>query len=124
MWMKMRVQDAGSWGVWACPHHQCTTCGRKAAAGIIEVNCLGVCPRGAVTVVNGAAEYSPCTRPAEGLPGDCAGYMRVVSEARVGAGAAATGCGARCARRSRRRHGVVRFCCNHRSFCAASVRVL
>ena len=28
--------------------------GRKAAAGIIEVNCLGVCPRGAVTVVNGA----------------------------------------------------------------------
>jgi len=29
--------------------------GRKAAAGIIEANCLGVCPRGAVTVVNGAA---------------------------------------------------------------------
>ncbi|ATP21172.1 MULTISPECIES: hypothetical protein [Sphingobium] len=29
--------------------------GRKAAAGIIEVNCLGVCPRGAITVVNGAA---------------------------------------------------------------------
>ena len=28
--------------------------GRKAAAGIIEVNCLGVCPKGAVTVVNGA----------------------------------------------------------------------
>jgi len=28
--------------------------GRKAAAGIIEVNCLGVCPNGAVTVVNGA----------------------------------------------------------------------
>lgn len=28
--------------------------GRKAAAGIVEVNCLGVCPRGAVTVVNGA----------------------------------------------------------------------
>ncbi|HKT78489.1 MAG TPA: (2Fe-2S) ferredoxin domain-containing protein [Sphingobium sp.] len=28
--------------------------GRKAAAGIIEVNCLGVCPQGAVTVVNGA----------------------------------------------------------------------
>lgn len=27
--------------------------GRKAAAGIVEVNCLGVCPKGAVTVVNG-----------------------------------------------------------------------
>ena len=29
--------------------------GRKAAAGIVEVKCLGVCPPGAVTVVNGAA---------------------------------------------------------------------
>jgi predicted metal-binding protein len=29
--------------------------GRKAAAGIVEVGCLGVCPKGAVTVVNGAA---------------------------------------------------------------------
>ena len=28
--------------------------GRKAAVGIVEVNCLGVCPKGAVTVVNGA----------------------------------------------------------------------
>ncbi|MCI4588552.1 (2Fe-2S) ferredoxin domain-containing protein [Sphingobium sp. BYY-5] len=28
--------------------------GRRADAGIIEVNCLGVCPKGAVTVVNGA----------------------------------------------------------------------
>lgn len=28
--------------------------GRKAAAGIVEVNCLGACPKGAVTVVNGA----------------------------------------------------------------------
>ena len=28
--------------------------GRKAAAGIVEVNCLGVCPKGAVTVVDGA----------------------------------------------------------------------
>lgn len=28
--------------------------GRKASAGIIEVNCLGVCPKGAVTVINGA----------------------------------------------------------------------
>lgn len=29
--------------------------GRKGAAGIVEVKCLGVCPKGAVTVVNGAA---------------------------------------------------------------------
>ncbi len=29
--------------------------GRKGRAGIIEVKCLGVCPRGSVTVVNGAA---------------------------------------------------------------------
>jgi len=29
--------------------------GRKGAGGIVEVKCLGVCPRGAVTVVNGAA---------------------------------------------------------------------
>lgn len=28
--------------------------GRKAAAGIVEVKCLGVCPRDAVTVVNGS----------------------------------------------------------------------
>ncbi len=28
--------------------------GRKAAAGIVEVNCLGICPKGAVTVVNGS----------------------------------------------------------------------
>lgn len=28
--------------------------GRKASAGIVEVNCLGVCPKGAVTVINGA----------------------------------------------------------------------
>lgn len=28
--------------------------GRKAAVGIVEVNCLGVCPKGAVTVINGA----------------------------------------------------------------------
>lgn len=28
--------------------------GRKAAAGIVDVKCLGVCPRGAVTMVNGA----------------------------------------------------------------------
>ena len=29
--------------------------GRKAAAGLLEVDCLGICPKGAVTVVNGAA---------------------------------------------------------------------
>lgn len=29
--------------------------GRKARAGIVEVSCLGVCPRGAVTVVDGAS---------------------------------------------------------------------
>lgn len=29
--------------------------GRKGAAGIVEVKCLGVCPRGAVTVINGSA---------------------------------------------------------------------
>ncbi|HEX7781852.1 MAG TPA: (2Fe-2S) ferredoxin domain-containing protein [Sphingobium sp.] len=29
--------------------------GRKGAAGILEVGCLGVCPKGAVTVVNGAS---------------------------------------------------------------------
>lgn len=29
--------------------------GRKAAAGVVDVKCLGVCPRGAVTVINGAA---------------------------------------------------------------------
>lgn len=28
--------------------------GRKAEAGVVDVKCLGVCPRGAVTVVNGA----------------------------------------------------------------------
>lgn len=29
--------------------------GRKAAAGVVDVKCLGVCPRGAVTVINAAA---------------------------------------------------------------------
>lgn len=29
--------------------------GRKGAIGIMEVKCLGLCPGGAVTVVNGAA---------------------------------------------------------------------
>jgi predicted metal-binding protein len=29
--------------------------GRKAAAGLVDVKCLGVCPKGAVTVVNAAS---------------------------------------------------------------------
>ena len=29
--------------------------GRKSVLGIVEVKCLGVCPRGAVTVINGKA---------------------------------------------------------------------
>lgn len=29
--------------------------GRKSAAGVVDVKCLGVCPRGAVTVVDAAA---------------------------------------------------------------------
>jgi predicted metal-binding protein len=29
--------------------------GRKSAAGIVEVSCLGICPKGSVTVVNGSA---------------------------------------------------------------------
>lgn len=29
--------------------------GRKSAAGVVDVKCLGVCPRGAVTMVNAAA---------------------------------------------------------------------
>lgn len=29
--------------------------GRKAAAGVVDVKCLGVCPRGGVTMVNAAA---------------------------------------------------------------------
>ncbi|RDE05222.1 (2Fe-2S) ferredoxin domain-containing protein [Sphingomonas aracearum] len=28
--------------------------GRKGRAGVVEVKCLGICPRDAVTVVNGA----------------------------------------------------------------------
>lgn len=30
--------------------------GRKATLGIVEVKCLGVCPRDAVTVINGAQD--------------------------------------------------------------------
>ena len=29
--------------------------GRKAEAGVVDVKCLGVCPRGAVTLVNATA---------------------------------------------------------------------
>lgn len=29
--------------------------GRKSTAGVVDVKCLGVCPRGAVTLVNGAS---------------------------------------------------------------------
>ncbi|MBX3592839.1 MAG: (2Fe-2S) ferredoxin domain-containing protein [Sphingomonas sp.] len=29
--------------------------GRKARVGIVDVKCLGICPRGAVTVIDGAA---------------------------------------------------------------------
>lgn len=28
----MSEADSSSWGTWACPHHSCATCGRKAAA--------------------------------------------------------------------------------------------
>lgn len=28
--------------------------GRKSALGVVEVGCLGVCPKGAITVVDGA----------------------------------------------------------------------
>lgn len=38
--------------------------GRKAAAGIVDVKCLGVCPRGAVTVVNAAASQEWLIVPA------------------------------------------------------------
>ncbi|MDG5487542.1 DUF1636 domain-containing protein [Sphingomonas sp. BGYR3] len=33
--------------------HLGTGKGRKGRLGIVEVKCLGVCPRGAVTVING-----------------------------------------------------------------------
>lgn len=32
--------------------------GRKAATGIVEVKCLGICPKGAVTVIDGAEPQS------------------------------------------------------------------
>jgi len=41
----MREEDASCWGTWACPHHSCLTCGRKAAAaGGLLFRCA-VCPR-------------------------------------------------------------------------------
>jgi predicted metal-binding protein len=40
--------------------------GRKGAAGVVEVKCLGVCPRGAVTVVNGSASREWLLVPAGG----------------------------------------------------------
>ena len=45
--------------------------GRKGSLGIIEVKCLGVCPKGAVTVVNGAAPGVAigARRPADGSGG-------------------------------------------------------
>ena len=42
--------------------------GRKAPVGIIEVGCLGVCPKGAVTVVNaGASSQWLLVRPGADL---------------------------------------------------------
>jgi len=42
--VKMREEDAGSFGVWACPHHQCAICGRKANhVGGLLFRC-SVCP--------------------------------------------------------------------------------
>lgn len=47
--------DGGERLAKALRRHLALKKGRKAAAGIVEVNCLGICPKGAVTVVNGAA---------------------------------------------------------------------
>ncbi|WP_315763894.1 (2Fe-2S) ferredoxin domain-containing protein [Sphingomonas sp. Y38-1Y] len=42
--------------------------GRKGAAGVVEVKCLGVCPRDAVVVVNGAESRTwHLVRPASDL---------------------------------------------------------
>ncbi|EOD36957.1 hypothetical protein EMIHUDRAFT_201303 [Emiliania huxleyi CCMP1516] len=41
----MAEEDATAWGIWACPHHSCSTCGRKAAAaGGLLFRCA-VCPQ-------------------------------------------------------------------------------
>jgi len=40
-----RQADSTSFGLWACPHHSCATCGRKAAAaGGLLFRCA-VCPQ-------------------------------------------------------------------------------
>jgi predicted metal-binding protein len=38
--------------------------GRKAALGIVEVRCLGICPKGAVTVLRGSDPHSWSLVPA------------------------------------------------------------
>lgn len=38
--------------------------GRKAAAGVVDVKCLGVCPKGAVTTVNAEASHEWLLVPA------------------------------------------------------------
>ena len=41
----MSAADAKGFGMWACPHHQCGQCGRKAAAaGGLLFRCA-MCPR-------------------------------------------------------------------------------
>lgn len=55
--------------------------GRKAGAGIVEVNCLGVCPKGAVTVVDGShAREWLLVRPGADLD-ELAGSLGLVSGA-------------------------------------------
>lgn len=53
--------------------------GRKGAAGIVEVKCLGVCPRGAVTVVNGAASREWLLVPEEADLDAVAGELGLAS---------------------------------------------
>lgn len=52
--------------------------GRKAAAGIVEVKCLGVCPRGAVTVIDGAAAREWILVPAGADLDEVAAELRLV----------------------------------------------
>jgi len=49
--------------------------GRKAGAGIVEVRCLGVCPRGAVTVVDASRPGEWVIVPAGADVGDVAGEL-------------------------------------------------
>lgn len=58
--------------------------GRKGSVGIVDVKCLGICPRGAVTVVNGAAP-GEWLLIREGLP-----VAAVVEELGLGVQAAMT----------------------------------